>query len=545
MTVPVSAAKFESAALRYQWINYVNEYPALPPILSTETASDEVFKTVTARFSGANSAPNKSVVKFAPAQYRIARFDGKVRFMELPHPVPYFFLVQSLVKHWDKVGRLISSPNSRIRPKSYPRDNRIVVFGDSYNNNEELPSFSLNNGSPILEHSLVRGTVVQLDISNFFPSVYTHAIDWAVSGQRSTAHGAGSEIDKAFQGVRTKRTDGLSIGPVTSNIAAEMMLHKLDNRLADLTYPALYSRAIDDLTILIPSSEDPDALSNLVSKELSRVGLALNHAKTKIAPLKTWHSQHIAKNLVQVTDLIADYPSKKRLRQAFSSLYALADEQPSTSLVKYGWKQIRSIVNSNAKNNRRESLSYFLVLSWEMAAHYPHMVPSVVAESIFHEQNLDGRIPRQFVIDFLKQQLPKGLTDITTWLLFYCCHQKIDPAPALESIGFFEPNNASELRSTSIDAFVGSLLLTFQDERINQQLVRIFNDPNYFSDNRTLDWSDFWPIRYSLFETGDLPSKELENEERRAFTALKNDGFSLLRNPSTDFRALISQFRTL
>ena len=541
----VSALKFESAALRHQWINYVNEYPALPPILSTESASAQVLNTVTARFLRKGSTPNKNVAKFAPAQYRIARFDGKVRFMELPHPVPYFFLVQTLKKHWSKVSSLVSSQSSRIRPKDYPRDVRIVVFGDSYDTNGELSPFSLNNGLPLLDYSLARGTVVQLDISNFFPSVYTHAIDWAFSGSRSAVQGAGSEIDKAFQRVRTNRTDGLSIGPVTSNIAAEIMLNSLDHQLTNLSYPYLYSRAIDDLTILIPSSEDPDELSNLISKELSRFGLALNHAKTKISPLKTFHSQHISKSLVQVTDLIADFPSKRRLRQAFSSLYALADKKPTTSLVKYGWKQIRSTVDSSDKKVSRERLSYFIVLSWEMAAHYPHMVPSVVAESIFHGPNLVGKVPARFVIDFLKQQLPKGLTDITTWLLFYCHHRNIDPTPALKSIGFFEPDKASELRSTSIDAFVGCLLMTFQDEAINQQLVSIFNDPDYFCDSRTLDWSDFWPIRFSLFESGLLKNRDLGSEEQNVFGALKDEGFSLLRNPDTDFAALISQFRSL
>ena len=87
--------------------------------------------------------------------------------------------------------------------------------------------------------------------------------------------------------------------------------------------------------------------------------------------------------------------------------------------------------------------------------------------------------------------------------------------------------------------------MTFQDEAINQQLVSIFNDPDYFCDSRTLDWSDFWPIRFSLFESGLLKNRDLGSEEQNVFGALKDEGFSLLRNPDTDFAALISQFRSL
>lgn len=542
MSRPLSAWKFESAALRHQWLNFVNEYPALPPILSTESASTNVFKKTIASFTDKKGLPDKRVAKFAPSPYRISRFDGKVRFLELPHPVPYFFLVQSLSKNWDAVNPLINSESSRIRPQHFPRTERIVIFGHSYEN-EELPVFSLSNGSPELEFSLSRGTVVQLDISNFFPSVYTHALDWAVSGKRTTSSGPGSEIDKAFQCVRTRRTDGISIGPVTSHIAAEIMLYGLDKRIAGLGFPTFYTRAIDDLTILIPPNQDPDELSNLVSNELSRVGLALNHAKTKVTPLKSFHSQHISKSLSQITDLISQYPSKKKLRQAFSSLYVLADKNPGSSLVKYGWKQIRSIIDSEIKRNSRYNPSYFVTLSWEMAAHYPHMIPSVVAESLFHEQKLDGRVPEQFICDLLSQHLQRGVTDTITWLLFYCQQQSIDPTVALKSIDFFNLNKLSELRSTSIDAFVGCTLLSFDDPSINQQLVQIFSDPGYFTDNRTLKWSDQWPIRYSLYLRGLLTSADLKPQESQAFSVLKSEGFSILRDSSIDYRSLISDFR--
>lgn len=109
MSRSLSAWKFENAALRHQWLNFVNEYPALPPLLSTETASTAAFSKVIDGFSKADGSPIPKVAKFAPSRYRISRFDGKVRFLELPHPVPYFFLVQSLSKNWDAVSPLLNS----------------------------------------------------------------------------------------------------------------------------------------------------------------------------------------------------------------------------------------------------------------------------------------------------------------------------------------------------------------------------------------------------------------------------------------------------
>ena len=541
-TRSLSSSKFITAALRYQWLNHVNEYPALPPILNTETTSTSVLNAVVSRICKADSFPKKTVGRLAPAQYRVSRFDGKIRFMEMPHPVPYFFLIHNLDKHWRELLPLISSESSRIRPKNYPRDQRIVLFGHDYGSEELLP-FTLDNNFPELEYSLSRGIVVQLDISNFFPSIYTHAIDWAVSGGRSHNRGPGSEIDKSFQRVRTNRTDGISIGPVTSNVAAEVILSDLDKELSKLEYPVLYSRAIDDLTILIPSNEDPDELSNLVSKELSKVGLALNHAKTKITPLKSFYSQHISKSLTQVTDLISGYPSKKKLRQAFSSLYVLADEKPANSLVKYGWKLIRSIVDSQVQEGEIYILRYFIILSWEMATHYPHMVPSVVAETIFRQPMLNGDVPEQFLLDFLMQELPKGITDISAWLLFYCYDRGIDPTPALVSIDFFNSSNLADLRSTSIDAFIGCVLLAFQDCEINERLVEIFTDPDYFSDDRTEKWSDYWPVRYMLYKHKAISEKQLNDTECKAFDFLNAEGFSLIRESNTDYKLLLDKFR--
>lgn len=75
--------------------------------------------------------------------------------------------------------------------------------------------------------------LVKADIKNFYPSIYTHSLAWAIHGKRSIREGGkgknrrdlkfvGNRLDKLFQFANDGCTNGLPIGPVVSDIAAEI-----------------------------------------------------------------------------------------------------------------------------------------------------------------------------------------------------------------------------------------------------------------------------------------------------------------------------------
>lgn len=84
-----------------------------------------------------------------------------------------------------------------------------------------------------------------------FPSIYTHSIPWALHGKavskKSTSITAlaGNLLDKCTQHTRDKQTNGLLIGPHSSNIIAEIILTKIDVELQAKGYKKI-ARHIDD-----------------------------------------------------------------------------------------------------------------------------------------------------------------------------------------------------------------------------------------------------------------------------------------------------------
>ena len=80
------------------------------------------------------------------------------------------------------------------------------------------------------------------DIDQFYPTIYTHAIPWALHGKAASkaalktgktkgAPSLGDEIDKALRLMNDGQTQGIPIGPDTSLLVAEVLLAAADDTL--------------------------------------------------------------------------------------------------------------------------------------------------------------------------------------------------------------------------------------------------------------------------------------------------------------------------
>lgn len=85
--------------------------------------------------------------------------------------------------------------------------------------------------------------IVKADIKNFYPSVYTHSLAWAIHGKRTIRHGGkgknrrdvkfvGNRLDKLFQMANDGCTNGLPIGPAVSDIVSEIVASAVDRVLS-------------------------------------------------------------------------------------------------------------------------------------------------------------------------------------------------------------------------------------------------------------------------------------------------------------------------
>ena len=127
--------------------------------------------------------------------------------------------------------------------------------------------------------------LVEADISNCFPSIYTHALSWALVG-KSTAKKTQrdktlwyNKLDFHTRNCTDGETHGILVGPHTSNLLSEIILTKIDSVL---TKKWEYIRNIDDYSCYVHSYEEAQRFIVDLSKELRFYDLTLNHKKTKI-----------------------------------------------------------------------------------------------------------------------------------------------------------------------------------------------------------------------------------------------------------------------
>lgn len=129
------------------------------------------------------------------------------------------------------------------------------------------------------------------DISNFYPSIYTHSIPWALYGKDIVKNNLkdynksfGGEIDKKIRKMQHNQTNGIPQGSVLMNFIAEIILGYIDFELAktlekyvDDYYIIRYR---DDYRIFTNNLADIETISKHLQKVLLELNFNLGSAKT-------------------------------------------------------------------------------------------------------------------------------------------------------------------------------------------------------------------------------------------------------------------------
>ena len=138
-------------------------------------------------------------------------------------------------------------------------------------------------------------SMLQVDVSKCFPSIYTHSIGWAVKNKRlAKAKPKGSfdgEFDNLMQLTNHRETNGILIGPEVSRIFSEIILQRIDLNLVDKMSAQGYAiskdydfrRYVDDYFIFYRSEDVKKSFVKQLEFCLLDYKMYLNEAKTTIA----------------------------------------------------------------------------------------------------------------------------------------------------------------------------------------------------------------------------------------------------------------------
>ncbi|MBK8814277.1 MAG: RNA-directed DNA polymerase [Methylococcaceae bacterium] len=139
-------------------------------------------------------------------------------------------------------------------------------------------------------------SMLQVDISKCFPSIYSHSIGWAVKNKRlakTKPHESfDGEFDNLMQLTNYRETNGIIVGPEVSRIFAEIILQKIDLNLVDKLHSQNkyqvskdydFRRYVDDYFVFFRSEEVKVAFIKVLESCLLEYKMYLNEAKTTIA----------------------------------------------------------------------------------------------------------------------------------------------------------------------------------------------------------------------------------------------------------------------
>ena len=208
--------------------------------------------------------------------HNLARVGTLRRKLSIPNPINYFQLAEAIDSNQQVLLKHVTSSKfSLTTPHTIPSGQRAInpVKGWGY-----VP----------IARSLCRASaryILQTDIDNFYPSVYTHVIPWALhtkqvaKQKRNDFSLIGNVLDLIIRNGQDQQTLGIHIGPDCSLVIAEIILSKVDVALMNAGIATGF-RYLDDYEFGFATySEAEQALADLQG-ELGLYELYLNPRKT-------------------------------------------------------------------------------------------------------------------------------------------------------------------------------------------------------------------------------------------------------------------------
>lgn len=207
----------------------------------------------------------------------------------IPNPAAYQCLCKYISEIWPQLQQYFEEETKgqeHIISRTHIRKMKESdsLFSMNYKNWKD-------DGTPEPDLLLGARYLVHADVSNCFPSIYTHALSWALVGkdvakqnQKDSSQWY-NKLDFNTRNVKNGETHGLLIGPHVSNLLSEIILVKIDKILYDKGWH--YIRNIDDYTCYVSTYEDGQLFLTELSEQLRAYDLTLNHKKTSIDELPT------------------------------------------------------------------------------------------------------------------------------------------------------------------------------------------------------------------------------------------------------------------
>jgi Reverse transcriptase (RNA-dependent DNA polymerase) len=264
-----------------------------------------------------------------PVTHNLARPGSLRRALSIPNPSCFFRLGNEIDSSWAEIeAHLARAALSLTRPAAAAAADRAVQ-----------PAGNPDLLDPRVSWRAASRFLVVADISQCYPSIYTHSLPWALhsklvaKARRTDMTLLGNRLDAIVRSGQGDETVGLPIGPDTSHVLAEIVLSACD---AELGSQCRGFRYFDDYELYASTQTDASRILERLQSVLADYRLTLNPYKTRIETLpqpleETWVGQ-----IKRIDVRRGARQEKSDLTFLFDEMFRLSRAFPDRHVVSYG-----------------------------------------------------------------------------------------------------------------------------------------------------------------------------------------------------------------
>lgn len=542
----LDADAVRKALLQYNYLPRQHDHKEeLPPIFSSVQFTPEVAAKLL-------EIPARTGGGYDLLPFRRTRHPNIPRMMGIPHPRAYAQLVNVIAANWTQVASVCQSPNSQLE-FGLQDDGRIVVHRyDHISADGEV-----EDQDPLSDFG--KNYRIKTDINNFYHSVYSHALPWALVGHEEAKKHKGpkhkdewyNQIDRAVQQCQRGETKGVPIGPATSTILSELILFKVDETLRTNYH---FTRYIDDYTAYVDTRDEGDQFLIDLSRSLEAYALTLNLRKTHVSQLPVLNREEWVTDInlfLGVDDRIgvgdSDSRAKIKLRQLkliVDKAVALSKSYPDGSVIKYAFAAIIEVgIDSEGLGSDGDAAERFFEDALLRHAYYfPTLIPLIqrwLSEKPSSSSLIESRVERRLTT-LLARSFALAQSDNIVWCIYYllqvneeadvgllerCCETN-DPMVVL--MGYVYAKKKKLPLHPLLD-WANAFALGLKEERLSDY-----------------DVDRVWLVQYQLFQDGEIASPPYQSkDDNRVFETMKELGVSFVSWDHEDFGRRASNFGRL
>ncbi len=314
---------------------------------------------------------SKSNLVSRPAVHNLARTGTLRRKLTIPNPVNQYQTARAVVEGWAKLkATCMLSPISLTTPRYLKHSIRAISPRSPF---DAIPVARARSRT-------ASRYLLATDLSQFYPSIYTHSIPWALH-KKAVAKAKpndysllGNVLDLAMRNGQDKQTIGIPIGPDTSLVIAEAILSSVDAQLTG-TITKRGFRYIDDIACGFRTIAEAEETLGRLQHLIGDLQLQLNPRKTRIVELPS----ELEASWVPHLRLFAFRSSTAGAQQTdllsyFGRAFELAANQREEAILRYSVQRMRSVAIFEQNWGLYESL-LLQCLSVE-----PGTAPAVIGE---------------------------------------------------------------------------------------------------------------------------------------------------------------------